>query len=163
MPLQLNPDEACVELSKRIIWNHLDPNEDKEAQEKIKKYQEQGFMVHDILENKEVKEFVLVPPEMHPETAIMRILDDNGDSRILWNRNNVDEVQEAKDKFEEYKKKGYKAYVCRRDGSKGSKVDTFDVLMEELIMADQHQSEKPSDSISRRNSEAVLVPPTHPG
>lgn len=73
-------------------------------------------------------------PAPSEHDLIFRVLSDNGDDRLVWDRRNQAEVDEAKVKYQEYMDKGYKAYVCRRDGKKGSKLESFDALLQEVIM-----------------------------
>jgi hypothetical protein len=106
---------------------------------------------------------VLAPPARSPDHVLMRVLDDNGDTRLLWNRRNQPEVDEARAKFNEYLTKGYRAYVCRSDGAKGRKVDTFDALLEEVILLTSTEATRRDAAQGWRQPEAILVPPTQPG
>lgn len=74
-----------------------------------------------------------------PETALVPlgslcILDDSGDSRIQWDRNNPAEVAKAQAKFDELKAKGYLAYRVNRKGDAGEVLDAFDPTAERIIL-----------------------------
>jgi hypothetical protein len=66
-----------------------------------------------------------------PEIAIM---DTTGDTKVIWNAGNPDEVAAAKETFKSLRKKGYLAYSVKGDGSKGTALTEFDMSAEKLIM-----------------------------
>ena len=65
----------------------------------------------------------------------IRILDETGDTKVLWNSDNDDEIDAARETFNRLTKKGYAAFEVSATGKKGKKVDTFDPNAERLIMA----------------------------
>ena len=67
------------------------------------------------------------------------ILDDTGDTRLIWDADKQDEVDEAKKTFSNLKKKGYVAYAVDRKGEKGRVIDEFDPTAEKIILAPQLQ------------------------
>jgi len=156
MPLQLAADPS-TELPKRVVWDPDKPDDYKAAFQRVQELTDQGFTV----DYTGVGEVLLSPPPFNSDQLLIRVLDDNGDSRILWNRKRQAEVEDARRRFDEYMKKGYRAYVCRSDGSKGARVETFDALLEEIIVAPGQAGDKPLGECLRPR-EAMLVPPTHP-
>lgn len=155
---------AATDLPKRIVFK---PTDLAEAERQIAKYQAQGFVIVERSEG----EVVLNPPDRGDDIMLIRALDETGDARIVWSRKDQAQVSEARKKFQEYVKKGYTAYVCRLDGSKGAKVDSFDALMEEIIMVERSRlasvpERKPPAPAPKppapRGAQGVLVPPTSP-
>lgn len=142
MPLSI----GGVETARRqvVLWDSDNECEHIEAMERIDRLKRAGFSV--------VKdhngEVVLEPPPRDPNVGCFRILSDNGDDRIVWDRRIADQVKDAFKKFKELMKKGYTAYAIRRDGSRGHKITEFDPGLEEIILG---------------AGEAVLVPSTVPG
>lgn len=63
------------------------------------------------------------------------ILDQTGDTKVMWSKDNQDEVDAAKETFSRLKKKGYWAYAVKKNGDKGEVVQDFDPDAEKLIMA----------------------------
>lgn len=139
-------------LPQRLVWDVSDPKQREEIDQKANELIGKGFRLVEMKEG----EILLEPPVCPSDECLCRVLDPSGDSRLVWNRNNLDEIKEAKKKFESYIQKGYKAYACRRDGSRGSRIESFDALMEELLI----ESNKGG---SKSKAEGVLVPPTSPG
>jgi hypothetical protein len=78
--------------------------------------------------------FELLPPESPINKGCLRILTDNGDDLVVWDRNDLAEIREAKAQFDSYLKKGYKAYSMRPQGDKGIPIDQFDPLLEQIIL-----------------------------
>lgn len=69
----------------------------------------------------------------------MVVLDETGDTKIVWSEDKQDEVDMAKETFVKMKKKGYVAYSVDRRGEKGQVLDEFDPSAEKIIMAPQLQ------------------------
>jgi hypothetical protein len=65
------------------------------------------------------------------------VMDESGDTKIVWDPDKSDEVDNAKRTFSEMKKKGYIAYKVDRKGEKGEVMDDFDRNAEKLILAPQ--------------------------
>lgn len=71
-----------------------------------------------------------------PEGAhVLCFMSDEGDSRIIWDPDNPDEVDAARAQFDTLVGKGYAAYAVRRGGEKGERVRKFDPTAERLILA----------------------------
>ena len=150
-----------MDLRKRIIWDPTISADVLEAQEKVEGLREQGFTpIADQCFNGQM---VMAPPPRDDDLFLMRVLDDNGDTRLVWNRRDQREVEEARKKFDEYRDKGYKAYLCRSDGSKGRRVETFDAMLEELILLERKEAQKHDVQKGWDKPEAIMVPGTHPG
>jgi hypothetical protein len=80
--------------------------------------------------SKEVEELEL--PEGH---GVLQFMSDEGDSRIIWDPANPDEVAAAKAQFDTLTGKGYQAYAVRRGGEKGERVRKFSPELERVILA----------------------------
>jgi len=152
MPLQL----GGVETARRqiVLWNPEAPEEHKDSKERIEKLISQGF----ILKNETDGEVVLDPPNRDADIGCFRILSQNGDDRVIWDRREKNQVKEAFNKFKELMKKGYTAYATRNDGSRGHRITEFDPGLEEIILGAIGIGGKRGPA-----GEAVLVPKTVPG
>lgn len=70
---------------------------------------------------------------MKSELAVM---DKSGDTKLMWDKDNEDEVEAARTTFNKLKKKGFFAYtVTDKDGSKGKLIKEFDPDAQKIIMS----------------------------
>lgn len=68
----------------------------------------------------------------------MAITDATGDTKILWSKDNQDEIDNAKRTFDDMKKKGYQAFsVVGKKGEQGEQMRTFDEDAERIIFTKQ--------------------------
>jgi len=67
--------------------------------------------------------------------GVMAIMSHRGDTKLIWNPNNTDEVENARRSFTELRAKGYIAYSVSPDGSKGEILREFDPNAEKIILA----------------------------
>jgi predicted Rdx family selenoprotein len=143
MPLQL----GGVETKRRqvVVWDEKDLTQCLDAADKIEDLLKSGFTVS----SKDVGEVTLTPPARDPNIGVFRILSQNGDDRVIWDRRDAGQVKEAFEKFRELlTKKGYTAYAATEDGKRGHKITAFDPGLEEVILG---------------AGEAILVPKTAAG
>jgi hypothetical protein len=147
--LMLNTPETSR--PKRLVWDPKNSTDAYEAGLKTGELLKQGWTpTRSLSEAEAVGEMLLHPPQKDANLGVMRVLDENGDSRIVWDRRDKNQVKEAFSKFKDFCVKGYRAYVVRSDGSKGSRLDEFDPLLEEIM-------------VGKRPEEIVMVPATVPG
>lgn len=78
-----------------------------------------------------------VPPGhgmMHTATR------EDGDQRIMWDRNNEDEVADARRSFRDLTRKGYSAFVAEgKKGDQGKRLTEFDPDAERIILVKPNQ------------------------
>jgi hypothetical protein len=149
MPLVLNPD-ACRR-PVTLLWDPHNTQEVREAKEHMACLCAEGLVIQSLVSAQ--GEARLRPKKALPASCVIfRVLSENGDDVIVWDRRDLEQVQEAKVLFNEYQARGFRAYVLRADGEKGSRVDSFDALLEAVIV-----------SKTGKAYETVLVPKTHPG
>jgi hypothetical protein len=58
-----------------------------------------------------------------------------GDTKIVWDKNNADEVQSARETFDRLRGKGFSAFAVTRTGGKGTMISEFDPDAEKIILA----------------------------
>lgn len=68
---------------------------------------------------------------------VLHIPDASGDTRIMWDPRNKDEVAAAQAAFDAAKGKGMLAYVVKDDGEPGEVIRSFDKKAGKIIMARQ--------------------------
>lgn len=68
----------------------------------------------------------------------MAITDHTGDTKVMWSKDNPDEVDNAKATFDRMKGKGYSAFrVEGKKGEQGQQMNTFDPEAERIIFVKQ--------------------------
>lgn len=143
MPLQLGGLETTR--PQVVTWDPEVNAQVTEARQKIAELVAQGYREKQVDEG----EVVLDPPPKAPTTNVMRILSQNGDDRIVWDRTNAAQVKEAFLKFKELIKKGYTAFATLANGQKGHKITEFDPGLMEILLS--------------KDTEILMVPKTVPG
>lgn len=66
--------------------------------------------------------------------GLIEILGANGDTKKKWDRNNQDEVADARDSFSRLTKKGFSAFRVGPKGEQGGRMDTFEPEAEGMIL-----------------------------
>jgi hypothetical protein len=148
MPLSLNTPSSAR--PQRLVWDPKNRDDAHQAGLRTGELLRQGWTPARPLSDAEiVGEQLMYPPTKPAYEGVMRVLDENGDSRVVWDRRDKNQVKEAFAKFKDFIVKGYRAYVVRGDGSRGSRLDEFDPLLEEIL-------------VGSRPEELVMVPATVP-
>lgn len=101
-----------------------------------------------------IKEIALLPTEF-----AMRIFDETGDRRLIWNATDPAQVKDAATLFDEYVKKGWKAYAIRDDGSRGRRIREFDAVKQELVVDDESTNDKLKAFSDKVKAEVKDAPP----
>lgn len=69
--------------------------------------------------------------------GIMAILDATGDTKVIWDKDNKDEVETAKATFDRLIKKGFAAFSVKKNGDADKKIKEFDPDLEKIILIPQ--------------------------
>ena len=125
-------------MDKRVVWDSKSLKEIDEAKAIIMQYKRAGYEIQ--LEDGSpmerwsptYEEVVIKATPTRKNT--MKILSESGDDRIVWDVEDSEESQHAKNKFDELIKKGYKAYSVDLNGKKNIRIEEFDVEAEEILM-----------------------------
>jgi len=65
---------------------------------------------------------------------------EDGDQRIMWDKNNTDEVSAARRTYTDLTKKGYSAFVAEgKRGDQGRRLTEFDPDAERIILLKANQ------------------------
>ena len=67
----------------------------------------------------------------------MSVLGCEGDTKIIWDSENPDEVAHARKTFEDMTKKGFSAFAVKRMGGQGEHITKFDPSEEKMILVPQ--------------------------
>lgn len=68
----------------------------------------------------------------------LAITDETGDTKVMWSKDNQDEIDNAERTFKDMKKKGYAAFkVVGKKGEQGEQMNEFDPDAERIIFVKQ--------------------------
>jgi hypothetical protein len=62
------------------------------------------------------------------------VMDRTGDTTLEWDKDNADEVENARETFTRLRGKGHRAFRVNPSGGKAQRMDTFDPSAEAMIM-----------------------------
>lgn len=125
-------------MDQRVVWDRTKMKQVDEAKAVYREFKAKGHEIltetGEILErfNPHIEEFIVKATRAAKRT--LKILCEKGDDRIVWDKENGREAKEAKAKFNEFVKRGYKAYSVDVNGNKNRKITEFDVDAEEILM-----------------------------
>ncbi len=128
MPLSLDVPSDQPEV---VSWEPT-PEGEKEALDRIDWLKSQGYSFKEL--NRKEGYAKMLPPSLPENMGLMRVISENGDDRIIWDRGSADEVRDAAKKVQELKAKGHTAYYAKTDGGKGAEMEEFDPFSEEAII-----------------------------
>jgi len=64
----------------------------------------------------------------------LKIISDEGDTKVIWDPKNEDEVEVAEAQFDMLIENGFTAYAVKKDGKQGKKITKFDEDAGKIIM-----------------------------
>ena len=64
----------------------------------------------------------------------LRCMSKWGDTKVLWDPKNEDEVEAAEEQFDNLIEKGFTAYAVKKDGERGRKITEFNPKAGKIIM-----------------------------
>jgi hypothetical protein len=86
-------------------------------------------MTQQVVETKSVKKTAA-------RGGVLEIMDHTGDTKIMWSKDNEDEIDAARTQFDTLVKKGYTAFrVTGKDGKPGEQIREFDPKAERIILS----------------------------
>jgi chlorite dismutase len=126
-------------MNLRLIWDSKKLKEVDEAKAEYRKYRAQGYEIQKpdgtIIDRfMPYLEELIVKAKKICNLHVMKILNDKGDERLVWDKENGKQAKEAKVKFEELLGKKYMAFSVDTQGNKNRKIEEFDVDAEEILM-----------------------------
>lgn len=68
---------------------------------------------------------------------VMAVMDSTGDTKIMWNPRDKDEVKVAKASFDTLTGKGFRAFKVNSKGEPADRIEEFDKNAEKIIMVPQ--------------------------
>lgn len=65
----------------------------------------------------------------------LAVMDRTGDTKLIWDKDNPEDVAAARAMYDAQKAKGYMAYSVKKSGKPGEVLQAFDPDAEKIIMA----------------------------
>lgn len=156
-------------MNLQISWNPQNRREIDEAKTKYIKAKKAGLLVVDPDSGSKISRFDpelgcirILAQELGENEFSFRVFDDSGDRRLIWNSKDPKQIQDAANLFDEYIKKGWKAYAVDLSGNRGRRIFGFNPTTEEVYFDDKLTSEKLKEFI-KSWSQFSLLPRTYPG
>jgi hypothetical protein len=126
--------------------------------------------------------FKIVEVELARDHFALRIFDDSGDRRLIWDARDPDQITEATRLFNDYVRRGWKAYAVTPDGTLSHRIRAFDAETQEVHFDDTPTTKKLDDftkaippravpttlrqklaEFAKSFKEVHLLPKTYPG
>jgi len=108
--------------------------------------------------------FLVGEPELTESQFAMRLFNETGDTRLIWDSGRPKEVQEAARLFEEYLAKGWRAYAIDPKGNKTSRrIYGFSSTLEEVFIDDTKTTKERLSTFVKSFKEIKMTPKTYPG
>ena len=85
--------------------------------------------------------FIIKQTELAETEFAMRILDETGDRRLIWNASDPDQVKECVALFDEYVSKGWRCYSIDASGNTRRRIHRFDIEKEEVFFEEKTSEE----------------------
>jgi len=126
-------------MNKIVVW---DPSHLKEIEEAKRVYREYKALRYIMLKpdgslldffHPSHGQFTIIA-KINKTENVMKILDDSGDTRVKWTKENGKQALNAKNKFLKLIEDGYTAFSVNSSGKKKNKITEFDVDAQEIIM-----------------------------
>jgi len=130
-----------------IEWNDSNKKEVEEAKGHYMKARTEGRLITDMEGNAiqhfkpSLLGFTIKETELGDHEFAVRVFDETGDRRIIWNMTDPDQVKEAAKLFDEYMTKGWRAYAVDASGKTRLRIHKFDAEREEVLFEDKSVSE----------------------
>lgn len=151
-----------------VSWNPLNRKQVDEAKKHYVEAKKQNRKIIS-LDGKPIEKFspsfgglIISSMETKPDEILVRLVNETGDERVVWNVNDPNQVKESCERFQQYLNKGWKAYAIRHDGSRGIRLFAFDAGLQEVTFDDKSTRQRLKD-FAKSFSKIEILPRTFPG
>jgi len=148
----------------RVEWDPSNRKETEEAKSKYIDARRRGRQIFLIDKERSAEcfretngGFIIQAKELGETEFAARIFDENGDRRIIWDRNDPLQMKEASELFYDYIKRGWKCYGTDRHGNKSKRIQAFDPGKQEIIFDETSTSEK-LEKFAKKFKSALSIP-----
>jgi len=108
--------------------------------------------------------FVVGETELTDSQFAMRLFNETGDTRLIWDSGRPKELAEAEKLFNEYVQKGWRAYAIGAQGKPTARrIFAFDAKLEEVFFDDKRTLKESLSAFVKSFKEIKMTPKTYPG
>jgi plasmid stabilization system protein ParE len=125
-----------------IEWDTADKREVEAAKEYYRKARAEGRTITDLNGDTIFHfrpsscGFIIKEKELNDAQFAVRVFDESGDRRIIWNMHDPEQLREAAKLFKEYLAKGWRAYAVDETGKSKRRIVEFSSDNEEILFKD---------------------------
>ena len=152
----------------RIEWDEKDKKQVEEAKEKYISAKKENRRVTDGSGNELAHfrpwlgSFIVDSRDLESDDFAIRLFDETGDRRLIWNAKDPGQIAEAAKIFAEYLGRGWRAYGITAKGERSHRVVGFDPASQEIIFDDKERK-TPFKKFIEKFREVKVLPRTWPG
>lgn len=144
----------------RIEWDGNDRKQVEEAKTHYRNARKEGRKITDIGGNNidnfrpSLLGFIIEETELSENEFAVRVFDETGDRRLIWNLADPDQVKEAANLFKEYIAKGWRAYATDNlTGKIRRRIYEFNPERQEIFFHDKSVEQITKDFIAAVSKE----------
>lgn len=148
----------------RIEWDDSDKKQVEEAKKHYQSARKAGRLIVD-MDDKVIEHFksnlcgfIIKQTELKDFEFAVRVFDETGDRRIIWDMTDPNQVKDAAKLFNEYIAKGWRAYAIDVTGESKRRIHKFDLEKEEVLFEEKSVSQVIKDFVSAVKSEIKDIP-----
>jgi hypothetical protein len=130
-----------------IEWDALDNKQIEEAKKYYQQARKEGRLITD-MDDTVISNFhpsllgiKIKETELKDDEFAVRVIDDTGDRRLIWDSSDPSQVKEAVLLFDEYLKKGWRAYSVDGRGQRRRRIYSFDIEKLEVFFIEKTNQE----------------------
>lgn len=130
-----------------VLWDSMNKKQIDDAKTHYRNARQEGRIItnldHITIDHFDPNSdgFIIKQAELAETEFAMRILDETGDRRLIWNASDPDQVKECVALFDEYIAKGWRCYSIDANGNTRRRIHRFDIDREEVFFEEKTSKE----------------------
>lgn len=127
----------------RIMWDDNDRKQVEDAKVQYQAARKAGRRITDI-NGKAIDTFkpsflelIIQEKELKENELAVRVFDETGDRRLIWDMSDQDQVKDAAKLFNEYLAKGWRGYTVDASGATRRRIHKFDIDQQEIVFEEK--------------------------
>ena len=149
----------------RIEWDIDSRKQIEDAKDHYRDAKKAGRLITDLDDNiveffrPNLGGFIIKETELKQNEFSVRVFDETGDRRLIWDASDLDQIKEAMKLFEDYLAKGWRAYAVDETGKTRRRIHSFNIATQEVLFEDKPLKQIAADFVAhvKKTSEAARV------